>query len=453
MCDSVNYNHILKTVFEKCVESVKPKSLFSATKMELIVPSSVRVGDEFIGVYVVYVIAVNFELFIVDIKNRKCHLVGFGKAVLGMAVQMERILGDTLVYGILSVPVGTKDKFGTDKDMQLHKNSVIEVYEGAKNNLPDANAEKTARKIFEYVSQLTENDVLFVLISGGGSALCPMPRAPITLNDKIDVIKMLASRGANINELNCVRIDISSIKGGKLALAARSAHKVVSLIISDICGDPLNLIASGPTFIQESEKGKANQILEKYDLVNSIPESVKNCLSNPGFSHASGPVTNSYVHIIGNNSLAINVAIQEMNKLQVRAICISNRIEGDVELLSSVYCKLAEAIYELASGQLDRISFQNLINSLDETLIFEEDFCVNLLNAVMDTTNRNPICLIAGGETTVNLKGNGIGGRNQELALRIASNIEKNPTISRIVFLSAGTDGIDGPCDGELLPI
>lgn len=460
MCNSVNYSRMLKSVFEKSVESVKPKSLFGANKIELLLPNAIRVGNEFIGVYYMSVYLESkakfdyFELYYcVEIQNRKCHLVGFGKAVLGMAVQMERVLGDTLVSGILSVPVGTNKKFAMDKDMQLQKNSVIEVYEGAKNNLPDANAVITAKKIFDYVGRLDKDDVLFVLISGGGSALLPMPVTPITLDEKINVIKLLASRGANINELNCVRIEISSIKGGKLALAARNAHKTISLIISDICGDPLNLIASGPTFIQQGDKAKAKQIIEKFDLINSIPESVRNCLSNSSVSDATPPLTNSSVHIIGNNSLAINVAVEEMKKLQVRGICLSKRIEGDVELLSSVYCKLAEAIYELASGRIDQKSFQNLINSLDETLMLEKDFCAQLISTVMDTTNRNPICLISGGEATVNVKGNGIGGRNQELALRIASNIKKNETISRVVFLSAGTDGIDGPCDGKGLQI
>lgn len=367
-----------------------------------------------------------------------------------MAVQMERILGDTLVSGILSVPVGTKERFAMDQDMQLHENSVIEVCEGAKNNLPDANAETTAKRIYEYVNQLTENDVLFVLISGGGSALLPFPLAPITLNEKIELIKMLAARSATINELNTVRIKFSAIKGGKLALAARNAHKVVSLIISDICGDPINLIASGPTLVQETDDEKAKQILEKYDLLNLVPDSVLECLSNSPMPGTSASITNALVHVIGNNSLAINVAIAELSQLKVRGIFMSKRLEGNVELLSSIYCKLAEAIYELDSGQLNQRRFQKFVNSLHETLMLEDDFCVQLMNMVMDKTNRSPICLVAGGETTVTITGNGIGGRNQELALRIASEIKKNEAIKDIVFLSAGTDGIDGPCDGKL---
>lgn len=394
-----------------------------------------------------------FNCLFVDIEKKKCHLVGFGKAVLGMAVQVERILGDKLVSGMISVPIGTIEKFRTDEDMQFRKNSVVQVFEGAKNNLPDESAEKAARKIFKFVETLTENDVLFVLISGGGSALLSIPATPITLNEKIDVIKMLTRHGADINELNSVRIEISSSKGGKLALAARGAHKVISLLISDICGDPIHLIASGPSVIQENQQGKAKQILEKYGLMNSIPQSVSKRISSQYTTHHLTLPNNSSVHVIGSNSLAIQVGLEEMKKLNFRAIYMSNHIEGDVVLLSSMYCDIAESVYGYASGRLDKTSFQNLMESFGKTLKFEKDFFVQLLDAVMDKTNTNPICLVGGGEPTVNVKGNGIGGRNQELALRVANNIRKNETLRNIVFLSAGTDGIDGPCDGKGMQI
>ncbi|KAJ6645410.1 Glycerate kinase [Pseudolycoriella hygida] len=427
MCDSRNYNRILKTVFKTSVESVKPKSLLNAKKIEFISPHSVRVGDEFI-----------------DIENRKCHLVGFGKAVLGMAVQMERILGDALASGILSVPVGTKERFAMDPDMQLSRNSVVEVFEGAKNNLPDENAERTAKYILEQANRLTDSDVLFVLISGGGSALLPVPVPPISLNEKVHLIKTLASHGATINELNKVRINISLTKGGKLALAARNAHRVVSLIISDICGDPLDLIASGPTITPENSTEEARDILQKYDLLKSVPSSILQSLSGSTFP---GSITNSSAHIIGNNSLAIDVVINELSELQIRGVCMSKRIEGDVEMLSSVYCKLAEAIYRLDEGQLDQENFERFINDLEQSLMLEKNFCTQVVNMLLDKTNRRPICVISGGETTVKIRGKGIGGRNQELALRIAREIRNNSTINDIAFLSAGTDGIDGPCD------
>lgn len=386
-----------------------------------------------------------------SINLEKIHRTG--KAVLGMAVQMERLLGDRLVCGMLSVPVGTNERFSSDPDMQLHENSVIRVFEGAKNNLPDSNAESTAKRIVEYVNELTERDVLFVLISGGGSALLPIPAPPIALSEKCDVIKMLASRGATINELNTVRIRMSSVKGGKLAVAARNAHRIISLVISDICGDPINLIASGPTTIQRIEDGEAKNILQKYDLLQSMPQSVLSCVERSCTDEDNHSLNNSVVQIIGNNSIAIDVATEEMDKQNVRAICMSKRIEGNVAELSSIYCRLAEAIHELDSGQLTGEEFKKFINSFDETLMLEEDFCGQLTNAVQNKANRNPICLISGGETTVTIKGNGVGGRNQELALRIAREIEKRPLIRNVTFLSAGTDGIDGPCDGKLLEI
>lgn len=367
-----------------------------------------------------------------------------------MAVQMERILGDKLVSGILSVPVGTTDKFSNDQDMQLNENSAIRVYEGAKNNLPDTNAESTAKRIFDHVKLLTDEDVLFVLISGGGSSLLPIPVHPITLNEKINVIKMLASRGATINELNTVRIKMSSSKGGKLALQARNAHKIISLIISDICGDPIDLIASGPTIIQKIETEAAEGILRKYELLNSIPDSVLNCLSTSAETDSSKPMPNSLVHVIGNNSVAIDLAIEEMKKLKIHGICMSKRIEGDVAIVSSIYANIAKAIYELDTGRMDDDDFKKFVHSLDETLKLEKEFCNQLVNVVQDKTRRNPICLISGGETTVTITGQGIGGRNQELALRMASEINKYPSaLGHIVFLSAGTDGIDGPCDGK----
>lgn len=379
----------------------------------------------------------------------RTHLFTIGKAVLGMAVQIERIFGETLTSGILSVPSGTAKRFAADPDMQLRKETVIKVFEGAKDNMPDESALATARQIREYVEKLTDNDVLFVLISGGGSSLLPIPADQIELNEKIHVIQKLARSGATINELNIVRIKMSSIKGGKLALAARNAHKIVSLIISDICGDPINLIASGPTLIQNIEKEKAERILQKYNLMDSVPASVIKCLSSSPHYDSEALIGKSLVQVIGNNSIAINVALEEMDKLQIRGICMSKRLEGDVSAISILYCKIAEAVYKLNSGQIDQQSFQCLLDSLEGTLKYVEGFSVQLTDAAYDRTNRKAICIISGGEPTVTVKGVGIGGRNQELALRMAIEIAKNPLLRDVVFLSCGTDGMDGPTDGN----
>lgn len=370
-----------------------------------------------------------------------------------MAVQIERTFGDTLASGILSVPFGTANRFATDQDMQLRKESVIKVFEGAKDNMPDENALATARRIFEFAERMTEQDVLFVLISGGGSALLPIPADPIKLDEKIQVIRKLAHSGATINELNTVRIKMSSSKGGKLALAARNAHKIVSLIISDICGDPINLIASGPTLIQDIENDKAEQILQKYNLMDSVPESVLKCLSTATHSDSGDLTEKSLVQVVGNNSVAINVAKEELSKSEIRGICMSKRLEGDVSAIAFLYCKIAEAVYELNSGELDVERFHYLLDFLDDTLKYEDGFTTEIRNAVLDKTNRSAICIISGGEPTVTVKGDGIGGRNQELALRMAIEIEKSPMLRDVAFLSAGTDGIDGPTDGNKIVI
>lgn len=154
------------------------------------------------------------------------HLVGFGKAVLGMAAEAERIVGDHLVKGVISVPNGIQEALRQHgKDQMLLKNgSRIKVMEGAKHNLPDVDAQRAAECINELASSLTQNDLLLVLISGGGSALLPAPVPPITLQEKHDVTRRLAAAGATIKELNTVRRALSLLKGGGLAHSAHPAQ-------------------------------------------------------------------------------------------------------------------------------------------------------------------------------------------------------------------------------------
>lgn len=160
-----------------------------------------------------------------DLTGKKCHLIGFGKAVLGMAVQIEKILDDRLQSGILSVPIGTIDRFSNVEQMQLRKNSVIKIFEGAENNLPDEQAIQTAIKIKQLTESMTNDDILFVMVTGGGSALLPLPVPSITLQEKLNIIKALVKKGASIHEVNIVRMTLSQTKGGKLAEAAKNAYK------------------------------------------------------------------------------------------------------------------------------------------------------------------------------------------------------------------------------------
>uniref|UniRef100_A0A1B0DHZ9 Glycerate kinase n=1 Tax=Phlebotomus papatasi TaxID=29031 RepID=A0A1B0DHZ9_PHLPP len=381
----------------------------------------------------------------VDITDKRCHVVGFGKAVFGMAIEVERILDTHLKSGILSVPCGTLDKF-KNTDTQLNSNGRIEVFEGAKNNLPDKDAHSTAIKIKDFVSRLSNDDVLFVLISGGGSALLPLPDPSVTLEQKMLVVKMLARSGATINELNTVRIAISSIKGGKLTVAAENAHKIVSLVISDIVGDPIDLIASGPTYISGMNYQKsANDIIDKYGLRGQLPKAVDDLLAKLTPKEEM-KITNNHLAIIANNSIAVNTALQEAEKLGYHAVCLSKVIECDVQRLSEIYLKLVIVLKDYMTLGNEEDLKTKLKEILDD-LKYEVGFIDQILE-VLKARTKSGICIVAGGETTVEVKGSGIGGRNQELTLRVLKKVldqDHSFDFGDVGFLSAGTDGIDGP--------
>ncbi|XP_010776520.1 glycerate kinase [Notothenia coriiceps] len=381
------------------------------------------------------------------------HLVGFGKAVLGMAAEAERILGDHLVKGVVSVPHGiqqTLQQNGKDH-LLLKENSRIRVMEGAKHNLPDTDAQKAAEVIKQLAIELTEEDLLLVLISGGGSALLPAPIPPISLQEKQDVTRKLAGAGATIQELNTVRRALSLLKGGRLAHYAHPAQ-VVSLILSDVIGDPLDLIASGPTVPSEVWPEEVLSILERYKLLNSLPASVKEVLERPSPSRShktdessrSGRVLNA---IIGSNSVALKSAGRRALELGFRPLVLAPGVCGDVRVVSKLYgllarfaCSREEPPPEIAA---------ELLKLGPEVGVESWDLCRTMqVLGEGRTEGWGSTCLLAGGEPTVELTGKGRGGRNQELALRVGLELrgmQLPPTGP--VFLSGGTDGQDGPTD------
>lgn len=422
-----SYDKKAREIFLKGVNAVKPKTIFQENKCFVVTEQNhLQIVDKKNSINI-------------DINNKYCHLVGFGKAVLGMAVQVEKALGKRLVSGIISVPIGTKEKFCDDMEINSHSNSVLEIYEGAKNNLPDDLAVQTALKIKEKVESLNDKDVLIIVISGGGSALLPLPINPITLNDKCELIKSLASKGANINELNTVRIAISQLKGGKLSELGIKAHKIISLIISDIVKDPLDLIASGPTIPTILSGSSAEIILEKYNLWNNLPDSTKKIILKLKPAQEN---FNSNIFVIGNNEKAVEACLKEAEALKFSAISISTNIEGNVTELSEAFINLTKNIVSLMKNEISVDEFLVGINMLQKSLNFNSNFPVKLSNLIQ--SSNKDICLISGGEPTVKITGNGIGGRNQELALRYATSCKRN-NLEKILFLSAGTDGIDGP--------
>ncbi|NXN94715.1 GLCTK kinase, partial [Rhinopomastus cyanomelas] len=392
--------------------------------------------------------------------KRNLYLVGFGKAVLGMAAAAEEILGDHLVRGIISVPLGIQESLQRAgmREMLLKPHSKIQVIEGAKNNLPDPEALKGADAIQELVKGLTADDLLLVLISGGGSALLPAPIPPILLEEKEKLTKMLASQGAAIQELNIIRKTLSLLKGGGLARLAYPAQ-VVSLILSDVIGDPVDIIASGPTAASSHSIQDCLRILGKYNLLHHLPKSVETVLSSSPI-RPSAPEDYSHVCniIIGSNTLALDEAKHQAEGLGYAALILSTAVCGEVSCVAALYCELIRlgclSFAGLREGSPSDEVRRNLLQLAADLEIPSLNFA-EFLQALQGLGSERPVCILAGGETTVQLQGNGKGGRNQELALRVglglhkaqATQVSPAPGRCEIIFLSGGTDGQDGPTE------
>ncbi|XP_026852853.2 glycerate kinase [Electrophorus electricus] len=423
-----------RAVFAAAVEGVQPDSVVHSALQ--------RRGDELL------VGDRSFKL------SNNLHLVGFGKAVLGMAAEAERLVGDHLVRGLISVPHGVQEtlQHHGKLNMLLKSSSRIKVIEGAKHNLPDTDAQRSAEGIRKLVSALTEGDLLLVLISGGGSALLPAPVPPITLQEKQDVTRCLAAAGATIQELNTVRRALSLLKGGGLAQCAYPAQ-VVALILSDVIGDPLDLIASGPTVRSETCPQEVWAILDRYHLSTSVPASVKEVLNKcpSQWREERKDEWDDKDHVlnmvIGSNTIALECAGRKARELGLHAVVLSPGVCGEVSAVARLYgllsrfaCSQDKEPPPSLVAQILQLGPEVGVESWDlhRTMKllregWEEGWCTT--------------CLLAGGEPTVQLIGKGRGGRNQELALRVGLELSRGMEKSAALFLSGGTDGQDGPTE------
>ncbi|XP_074861317.1 glycerate kinase [Carettochelys insculpta] len=390
--------------------------------------------------------------------RRNLYLVGFGKAVLGMAAAAEEILGHHLTQGVVSVPHGIQaclQQAGME-EMLLKPHSRIQVIEGAKHNLPDREALKAASLIRELAEGLMADDLLLVLISGGGSALLPAPTPPVLLDEKEKVTKLLASRGATIQELNTVRKALSLLKGGGLARAAYPAQ-VLSLILSDVIGNPVDVIASGPTVYSPRRAQGCLQILAKYSLLGTLPKSVETVLSA---SDPSAPEDDSHVCnvVIGSNSLALEEAKRQAEDLGYRTLILSAAVCGEVSRVAKFYSQLIQLVCLRVAGPDEaprRDQVRGHLLKLAAELAIPDLALEDSLNALQGLGSEQLVCLLAGGETTVQVQGDGKGGRNQELALRVALELHQAKATGacfflrkyEVLFLSGGTDGQDGPTE------
>ena len=329
-------------------------------------------------------------------------VVGAGKATAPMAKAIEDQLEHRISSGIIVVKY--------DHKADLSKIKLVE----AGHPLPDKNGQQGAQDILDLVTGAKKNDLVICLISGGGSALLPVPFPGLSLEDKQDTIKILLSCGANIHEINAVRKHISMIKGGLLARAAYPAT-LVSLIISDVVGDDLDVIASGPTVPDSSTFSHCMDIFHKYAITSTIPKTVLDHIVSgmsgkiPETPKASDPAfTYSRNLIIGSNIESITTAKKKAESLGYNVLILSSMIEGETRHVAHVHGAIAKEI--LKTGH----------------------------------PLPPPACILSGGETTVTLSGKGLGGRNQEFALTAALDINQK---ENIVILSGGTDGTDGPTD------
>lgn len=335
-------------------------------------------------------------------KTKHIYVVGGGKASGTMAEALEKILDDHITDSLINVPHGAK-----------HKTATINLHE-ASHPIPDETGVEGTRLMLEIAEKAEENDLVICLISGGGSSLMPMPRDEISIEDKRKVTDALLKCGATINEINTVRKHISDFKGGWLAKKAYPAT-ILNLILSDVLGDPLDFIASGPTVPDSTTFKDATNALKKYRLWETAPASVRKVLSDgeKGII-AETPKTDDrafkkvYSVVVGNCRTASMAAYETLKSARLNTLLLTSVLEGEARDAGTVMASIAREI--ITSGH----------------------------------PVSKPAGIILGGETTVHVTYKGKGGRNQEIALAAALRLKG---LDGAVVASLSTDGVDGPTD------
>lgn len=326
-------------------------------------------------------------------------VLGAGKAAARMALGAEQVLGNRISAGLVVVKRGCREHL-----------SFVEQVE-ASHPLPDAAGMNGTRRILELARNTDENTLIICLLSGGASSLLVSPVEGISLEDKRETARLLMNSGAAIDELNAVRKHLSRVKGGRLAIEAYPAE-VIALILSDVIGDRLDVIASGPTCADESTFERALNVIGKYGLHGKLPANVVSYLEagraglHPETAKAGDTRLEHATHlIVGGIGLALAAAQNRARELGFETRVVTQALRGEASEAAKFLANIAR------SASADR---------------------------------SRKYCLLCGGETTVTVRGAGKGGRNQELALAFCLEIEGQAEIS---LLSAGTDGADGLTD------
>ncbi|MET1128647.1 MAG: glycerate kinase [Thermoproteota archaeon] len=341
------------------------------------------------------------------------YILGFGKAAKGMVEGALEALGETIRGGVVINPY-YEGRIGP-----------VEALRGD-HPIPSHNTLRSSQKLLDFASSIPRDAAVLVLISGGGSALFEVPRDGVSLRDVAEVTEKLMKRGADIYELNAVRKHLSKVKGGQL-LKYVKARPVISLVISDVVGDRLDTIASGPTVPDETTFRDAFEVLNRYGVWEELPESVRRVISSglrgSGETPKSGdPVfSDTFVKIVASNVVALRAASRKLQEHGYRPLIIGDRLRGEAREVGRALAGVLESI--------DAGTFQQPGGEM-------------------------PTALIAGGETTVTVRGRGVGGRNQELCLSLALELARYRLLKRgYVAACMGTDGVDGnsPAAGALV--
>jgi len=347
-------------------------------------------------------------------KFRKILVVGGGKASAQMALAIEEILRkySKINYnGLINIPNSLKVK-GYDVSNKIKMNL-------ASHPIPDENGLNGTKVMFKHIENTTKDDLIIFLLSGGGSALLPLPKETITLAELQVTNALLLASGASIHEINTVRKHLSDVKGGKFAKKVYDSSKatVIALIISDVVGNNLESIASGPTIPDLTTFKESYSVLEKYELLFKVPSSVKQLIQR------------------GMNDPTINKPLDQLNYFKK----IHNYLIGSVD--SSV----KEASDYLKGLNFAVDYFSNEI--VGEAAVFGTelyDFISHKLPPYVEKSKNQKVALIGTGELTVTIKGKGIGGRNQEMLLTFLNNIKNKNIDYNILIIGVNLDGIEG---------
>jgi glycerate-2-kinase len=369
-------------IFLSGVESVKPDNLIK--RYVSIKQNSLQIEN------------ITFDLSAI----KDIYVVGAGKASAKMAQAVEAILGSRITEGHIITKY--------DHSVPL---KIVKITE-AGHPVPDENGIKGTEQILSIVNKAEKDDLVICLISGGGSALLADVPEGCTLSDLKAINNILLRTGANITEMNCIRKHLSKVKGGQLAKAASPAI-VVSLILSDVIGDPLDVIASGPTAPDPTTFDYAIKIINNYKIENEIPEKIYRVLQEglekkrqETLKESDEVLLRTHNLIIGTNILALKTAKEKAESSGYETQIMTNKLNGDVTDVANYIVGAAKNIKK------EKIS--------------------------------KKICLLFAGEPTIKVTGKGSGGRNQHLAL-ITTGLLKD--VPGITILSGGTDGSDGPTD------